>query len=302
VTTVVEVTRAAMGTVFAVQLSGADHTTLRDRATTAFRLVEIVESTCSRFREDSELSRVSATCGDPQPVTPMLFEILALALAVAEASDGAFDPTVGRQLSRLGHDTRWESGERRVVPPPTLASWRDVELDRPQQQVTLHAPLHLDLGAIAKGFAVDLIAQSLDDVPQLSIHAGGDVVCRGAHPDRRPWQVGITDPANPDRLIARAALAAGAVCTSGNYQRRRAGQSDHLLDPLRGEPAAGLASVTVVAPTAAIADALSTAAFVMGAEAGLSWIRAQGADALMVTAAGDVLTTPPSSMVTWMRS
>lgn len=301
-TTVVEVARAAMGTVFAVQLSGADHGTLRDRATNALHVVEIVESTCSRFRAESELSRLSATCGEPHAVTPLLFEILALALAVAEASDGAFDPTVGRQLSLRGHNAQWESGVRRPLPAPTVASWRDVELDRDHQQITLHAPLHLDLGAIAKGFAVDLIAQSLHDVPQLSVYAGGDVLCRGTHPDGRPWQVGITDPHAPDQLIASAALAAGAVCTSGNYQRRGLGESDHLLDPHRGVPAAGLASVSVVAPTAAIADALSTAAFVMGADSGLRWIREQGADALMVTAAGDVLTTPPSSMVTWMRS
>jgi thiamine biosynthesis lipoprotein len=295
---VIEVATAAMGTVFAVQCSGDDTTALRRRAGDALEIVAQLEATCSRFREESELARLSATCGTAVAVSPLLFELLGLALAVADVSDGAFDPTVGRPLSRMGFMHEWAHGTPRELPAPAPASWRDVLLDHERREVTLRAPLHLDLGGIAKGFAVDLVAQALADVPLLSIHAGGDVFCRGAHPDGRDWRVGITHPVHPERLIATAALAQGAVCTSGSYVRRTAA-GHHLIDPRSGHAVQGLRSVSVAAPTTAIADALATAAFVMGPDIGVRWTAEQGADALFVTETLDVVTTPSSHVATW---
>lgn len=303
---VVEVTAAVMGTIFAVQM-GHDEATAIDaltaRGADVLGIARAVEATCSRFDPDSELSRLCAQTGTPVTVSPLLFELLALAVAIADRSGGAFDPTVGARLAQRGVNRAWDTG-RVVLPPPelpTTVSWRDVQLDRDAGTVTLRAPLQLDLGALAKGFAADLMMEALRDLPHASIHAGGDVCCHGVHPAHRAWRIGVRHPHRPDSMGAVAELAEGAVCTSGNYERAgeaRAGR--HLLDPRTDEPAAGLASVTVVAPTAVIADGLSTAAFVLGPHDAPAWLAQEGVDALLVSDAGVMTPLSITGRVRWL--
>ncbi len=282
-----EVARAAMGTVFAVQLSdprGIRTAPLLElHARDALALAPDVERVCSRFDVSSELSLLCATVNTPIAASPLLFELVALALAVSESSEGAFDPTVGRAMAAAGFDRAWDSGEPRPLPAPTTATWRDVHLDREAHTITLHAPLTLDLGAIAKGFAVDLITTAIDRALSCSIHAGGDVRCRGAHPETRAWRVGIRDPFHSDALIATAHILEGAVCTSGGYERPTSSGGHHLLDPRTGQVARGYASVSVAAPTAVIADGLATAAFILGPSLAPHWLDSHGVDALLVS-------------------
>lgn len=282
-----EVARAAMGTVFAVQLS--DPRAIRTapllelHAREALAMAPDVERVCSRFDATSELSLLCSTVNTPIAASPLLFELVALALAVAESSDGAFDPTVGRAMSAAGFDRAWDSGEARPLPAPTHATWRDVHLDREAHTIALHAPLTLDLGAIAKGFAVDLITTAIDRSLACSIHAGGDVRCRGPHPETRAWRIGVRDPFRVDELIATAHIVDGAVCTSGGYERPTSSGGHHLIDPRTGAVARGYASVSVAAPTAVIADGLATAAFILGPSAAPHWLDAHGVDALLVS-------------------
>lgn len=284
---VMEVARAAMGTVFAVQLSDPRSILtaplLDIHARQALALAPDVERVCSRFDATSELSQLCATVHTPVAASPLLFELVALALAVAESSDGAFDPTVGRAMAAAGFDRAWESGEKRPLPAPSSATWRDVQLDRHAHTITLSAPLTLDLGAIAKGFAVDLITTAVDSALTCSIHAGGDVRCRGPHPDTRAWRIGIRDPLQTDALVATAHITDGAVCTSGGYERPSSTGGHHLLDPRTGEVARGYASVSVAAPTAVIADGLATAAFILGPSVAPHWLDSHGVDALLVS-------------------
>lgn len=283
-----ELATTAMSTAISVQLidAGPDAEALAQRALEWFA---VVEACCSRFDPNAEALRVMNTVGAPQPVSPLLYELLRVALAVAEASEGAFDPCVGHHLHALGFDRHWRSGE----PIPALragaaGTWRDVELHEREPQLLLRRAVHLDLGAIAKGFALDLAARALAAHPHLCVYAGGDLICRGHNGAGRPWRTGIRDPNDPSRLVASVSVAHQrdvAICTSGAYARRTE-RGHHLIDPGTGDAAIQMHSATVVAPQAAIADALATAVFVLGVERGAALLREQQVDGLLIDAHG----------------
>ena len=147
----------------------------------------------------------------------------------------------------------------------------------------------LDLGGIAKGYIVDrglaLLAQA--GVENAFLNAGGDIAILGTKPDGTPWRVGIRHPRGADHYIAVLSMTGGAVVTSGDYERtfEAGGQRyHHILDPSTGYPAGDLTSVTITAPTATEADALSTAVFVLGPERGLALVESlPGVEAVLVT-------------------
>lgn len=275
----------AMGTVVTVQLVGhggsvaacAARDDAMRRATDWFRIVEV---TCSRFDPRSELRALCATCGTSVPLSDVLFELLTFAIAVAEESGGAFDPTVGGAMEAQGFDRHFRSGaQNRSGVPASGPTWADVAIDARNRTATIHRPLTLDLGGVAKGFAADLAARELAAFRDFAIDAGGDQYLAGRNADGAPWSVGIRHPRVRDAVIEVVRLSDAAVCTSGDYER--ASPSDeaghHLLDPRTGTPASGVASATVIAPTAMAADALATAAFVLGPERGAPFLERHGA-------------------------
>ncbi|HEY8768843.1 MAG TPA: FAD:protein FMN transferase [Dehalococcoidia bacterium] len=259
-----------------------------ERVQRAFGWFGQVERLCSRFDETSELSRLSASpAGVPVTVSPPLFELVSFALSVAQASNGAFDPTVGREMEMSGFNRNYLTGERKTSATEASAgsSYRDVLLDPVDRTVTLTRPFVLDLGAVAKGFAIDLAAEELRPFQDYAINAGGDILARGLGPEGTPWRIGIRHPRQPEALIDTFTVSDAAVCTSGDYERPRpdGGPGHHLLDPETGRAAAEVASVTVVAATAMLADALSTAAFVLGAERGIGLLERQNVEGLIVS-------------------
>jgi FAD:protein FMN transferase len=251
-----------------------------------------VERVCSRFDPNSELFRLSSQTGVAVQVSGLLFEAVGFALEVARLSGGAFDPTVGHAQARRGFDRNYATGERLSRAESSDASWRDVILDEQRGTISLRRPLLLDLGGVAKGLAIDLAAQDLDRLGAFSIDAGGDLYVKGGNELGDPWRIGIEHPRQPG-LIATLALREGAVCTSGDYQRRQPGQTDehHLLDPHTGRSPRRAISCTVVAPTAMAADALSTAAFVSGPVDGLRLLDEQGVDGMIVSSSLALSTT-----------
>ncbi len=284
--------RVYMDTMVTIQVPDEQVPGLAERIERAFGWFQAVEQRCSRFDLDSELSRLCGQVGTPVEVSPLLYRAIEFAMAVAEASDGAFDPTIGGAMERRGFNRNYRTGAVTQGISVSSATYRDVELDQERRTVMLMRPLRLDLGAVAKGLAVDLAASELDGIESLLINAGGDVYVRGFSPERKPWRVGVKDPSQPDRLLAALPLTAGAVCTSGGYERpATAHNGHHIISPESGESPAGIASVTVVAPSAMVADALSTAVFVLGCEAGLAFAEAQGVDALIVDQHGRLFAT-----------
>jgi thiamine biosynthesis lipoprotein len=284
-----EYVTTAMSTTVSVQIVGA-HPNAETLAAEALDWFRVVESTCSRFDPTSELSQLCNSAPAWTTVPTLLFEVLRVALAVSQASRGAFDPTVGAALQTRGFDTHWQTGARRTTRTHAQqADWRDVSLDDATGRVRLHRALQLDLGAVAKGFALDLAARAMAGVADCCLVAGGDLLCRGTNARGRVWQTAIVHPLATDRSAGTLEVHAPeyAICTSGGYARRNA-HGHHLLDPRRpGAPNAdSLASATVIAPQAGIADALATAAFVLGAEDARALLEEQGVDAVLIDARG----------------
>jgi thiamine biosynthesis lipoprotein len=241
-----------MGTVVTVEVlrTGADAEAALDRA---FAWFQEIENCCTRFR-DSELTRLTAQPGNPVPVSDVLFEVIRFAVSVAETTDGAFDPTLG-------------SG-----------GWRDIQIDHENKTIVLLRPMALDLGAVAKGLAVDTAARELQPFEDFAIDAGGDLYLGGKNAQGEVWSVGVRHPRRDREVIHTLRVSDQAVCTSGDYER-----GAHIVDPATGFPAEKIASATVVAPSAMLADALATAAFVKGPEAGIELLSRVGVEGLIFT-------------------
>lgn len=290
-------TRVFMDTTVVIEISAreGDHGDLAERMDRAFCWFAEVEHRCSRFDEASELRSLCRRAGEPIHVSPILFHALHLSLDVAHLTGGALDPTVGRAMERSGFDTNYLTGEHlssRFV-ADARGTYRDIHLDRNAQTVTLTRPLALDLGAVAKGLAIDLAAQELNGLPGFVVNAGGDIFACGFNPDGERWQVGVRHPRRHAELLASLSVTNAAVCTSGDYERpRTTGAGHHIIDPASGGGAEAAVSVTVVAPTAVVADALSTAVFVLGPQIGFDLLKREGVEGLIVGPDLDVIVTP----------
>jgi thiamine biosynthesis lipoprotein len=286
---------ALMGTVVTLQVvgHGADPRQTVERDAAVERAVgwfRRIEACCNRFDAHSEVRQLSAQIGMAVRVSETLYEAVRFAVAVAEESGGAFDPTVGGPMETRGFNREYRTGE--IVRTPLDAarsggavSYRDVRVDPQQQTITLRRPLVLDLGGVAKGLAIDMAARELQPFEHFAVDAGGDLYLGGCNQDGAPWSVGIRHPRDEGQLIETLHVSNTAVCTSGDYERRLPGDDagHHILDPRTGASATALASVTVLAPSAMVADALATAAFVLGPADGLRLLDRSGVEGLMVS-------------------
>jgi thiamine biosynthesis lipoprotein len=269
-------TEAVMGTVVSIEVDAPEAAVRR-----AFGWFRQVEAHCSRFDAGSELRQL--TTGKRTPASPILFEAVRFALMVAEETGGAFDPTVGGHMAARGFNRHYLTREVSEMPgSDTGISFRDVEIDTHRRTILLRRPLTLDLGAVAKGLAVDAATRELRRFRNFAIDAGGDLYLGGCNGRGEPWSAGIRHPRVRGELVDRLRISDRAVCTSGDYER-----GQHILDPRRSEAAHGVASATVIAPCAMLADALATAAFVLGPEAGIPLLTRMGVEGLIVTASLD---------------
>jgi len=283
---------ALMGTVVTVQVvgHGANHREVvarREAIDRALGWFRELEERCSRFDEESELRRLSAHIGEAVPASAMLFEAVRFALAVARETDGAFDPTLGLEMEARGFNREHRTGAvvRTALAPEADVSFRDVRLDPETRSITLLRPLLLDLGAVAKGLAIDMAARELEPFGNFAVDAGGDLYLGGSNADGERWSVGIRHPREEGALIETLRVSNTAVCTSGDYERRASGAEGdhHILDPRSGESASAVASATVLGPSAMVADALATAAFVLGPADGIALLERHGVEGLLVT-------------------
>jgi thiamine biosynthesis lipoprotein len=253
----------------------------------AFEWFRRIEECCTRFEEQSEIIQLARRVGIPVPVSVILFEAVQFALAVAEESGGAFDPTIGCVMESRGFNREYRTKQtiRTALESKDSVSYRDVRLDPDRKTITLLRPLILDLGAVAKGLAIDLAARELRPFDNFAIDAGGDLYLGGNSPTGGPWSIGIRHPRRDNELIGSVRVSDRAVCTSGDYERPSPAEDEghHILDPRAGVSPHAVASVTVVAPTAMLADALSTAAFVLGPADGIRLFDRLGVDGLIVS-------------------
>jgi thiamine biosynthesis lipoprotein len=273
----------------------------------AEREIAAIDAAASRFRQDSELSRVNRAGGRWVPISERMLEALQLALRAAAVTDGAVDPTLGASLNAQGYDRDWEELAR-VGPGEPLdrgphapaardhEAWRAVELGRRPPAVRVPAGLALDLGATAKALAADRGARAahLAGGAGALLSLGGDVAVCGPPPSGG-WLVRVTDDHRhtDDRAGQLITVVSGGLATSSLVARRwyHDGRAvHHVLDPRTGLPVHPVwRTVSVAAASCAEANIASTAALVLGSEA-TAWLAAHELPARLVTVAGAVET------------
>lgn len=292
---VVGETRTLMGTDVTVKVVVRDVAEAEGLVGAAFAAIQAVDRTMSTYRPDSELMRMNAGAyAAPVQVSPDLFTVLAASEAVSRLTGGAFDVTCGPAVDL------WRSAGRTGRPPTdeertqVLArmGYAKMHLDRAERTVRFEtAGMKVDLGGVAKGYAVDQAVAALRQrgATDALVEAGGDLMAIGTAPVGRPWRIGVQDPRAPTAqdLVTTLAVRERAVVTSGNYRRftEIAGtRYSHIIDPLTALPVDLVPSVTVIARDATTADALATAISVLGRERGLALVEADpDLECLLVT-------------------
>jgi FAD:protein FMN transferase len=269
--------RRAMGTTFEVVLPHGSCAAL-EAAENAFAEIDRLESQLTVYRESSEVSRLNRMAAYVEvPVEEGLFDLLCLAQQLSIATAGAFDVSAGALIKAWG----FFRGPRRVPSDLEIRStlgrvgMKHVVLDREKGSVRfLRSGLEINLGSIGKGYALDRAARVLRQECEIIsglVHGGhSSVYAIGSAPgSTRGWEVGIRHPWDPERRLAIVRLRDAALGTSAaTFQHLDVGgrKLGHLLDPRTGHPAQSIASASVIADSAAKADALATAFYVMGTE------------------------------------
>ncbi len=283
-----------MGTRYRVSVPAPQRTEAALRAGVERRLAA-VDAAMSTWRVDSELARFNARTETAWvPVSPALYTVLKAAGEISEVTDGAFDVTVGPVVNLWGFGP-----ERRPSTPPTAAALAAARArvghqllqlaDAPPRARKLHGDLYVDLSAIAKGYAVDRVADWLAATGHRDflVEVGGEIRSRGRRADGAPWQVGIAWPEAGTAAVARVlALTDTGLATSGDYRQYfeyEGRRYSHEIDPATGRPLEhALASVTVLEASCMRADALATGLLVLGPARGPALARRLGLAALFL--------------------
>jgi len=273
-------TGRAMGTFFTVDYVGDV-----ESGEVARRVREVLDewdSLFSTYREDSEISRFNALKStEPVRTTPVFLLMAFEALEMAEKTDGAFDPTIGPLLRLHGFGPDATKPDRppsdaQIKAAMQVCGYKNIERLPGRGVRKKVADLELDLNAIAKGAGVDRLAVVLEElgVDHFMVNIGGEVRCRGEHPEGRPWRLGVerpgTDLPETHAPVATAELDNEAMATSGSYRQFHSFEGQdihHILDPRTGSNAkTNVVSVSVVASACSVADGLATALMVVGPE------------------------------------
>lgn len=277
----------AIGTTIGVHAT--DPSALHEAVCTARNWLERLDAAASRFRADSELAVINARSARV-PValilSPLLGQVLQASLDAAALTGGLVDPTVGAALLRAGYDDDMTTVKDRTawtVPgdPVPAPGWRQVNYTPDVRLLVMPAGTVLDFGSSAKAYAADRIAALLGEALPggFLVDLGGDIAVAGTPPEAG-WQIGVGHGGGRDDQVIT--IRDQAVATSSTRDRAWAsgsGTAHHIIDPRTGAPAERVwAEVTCLGATALEANAASTAAIVLGADAP-SWLRAHGIDA-----------------------
>lgn len=305
-TYLLRVSRHAMACEFQAVLNAGQYEHGTEAALSALDLVESLEGQLSFFRPSSEISRINRTAfAKPVEVEPRLFGVLQQALQIYQETGGAYDITATPLWDVWGFSRR----AGRLPTDDELAEARQhvggdlVELDPEQRTVHLKEfGVRISLGSIGKGYALDRCAELMEEagIGDYLFHGGqSSVLARGTRagtpipPEQEVggWSVAIPHPLRPEQQLAEIQLKNRALATSGpgvQFFRHKGRRYGHILDPRTGWPVDSMLLVTVLAPTAALADALSTAFFVMGPAATREYCqtRPEIATILLSTASG----------------
>jgi thiamine biosynthesis lipoprotein len=260
-----------------------------------------LEQLLSRFRRDSDISRINHAPGSWVEVTADTLEILRIAQERFHQTHGFFNPFLGQVLEVLGYERTFEEAVRAARSRP----WRDtrfvapvrspLHIDTRRSRVLIESGYQLDLGGIAKGWIIEQAARVLraHGIENYVCNGGGDLVCHGTD-DGRPWTVGITNPFDPSQSLFNLDVINLAVATSGTYVRTwRLGDTlvHHLIDPFEGKPVeTDVVSCTVLHRSLVQAEVLAKVALILGSSEGAAWLSRQSISGfVMVRTDGEVI-------------
>jgi len=287
---------AIMGTRIAVEVWHEDVGRAAAAIDAVIAEMHRIDLLMSHYKPESQLSRINRDAAMmPVTVDPELVGLIARALEFSELSGGAFDITYASVGNLYDYRERRHPSEAEIQAALPAVNWRHVVVDRKNSTARFLKPgVRIDLGGIAKGYAVDSAIQILRDhgIQNGTVTAGGDSRILG---DRRgrPWVVGIRHPDDASRVIARIPLEDAAISTSGDYERffdEGGVRYHHIIDPRTGKSPTGVRSVTVIGPNATLTEGLTKSVFVMGPERGLALIETQeDVDAVIVRSDGRVV-------------
>ncbi len=294
-----------MGTRIAVELWAEDRTSADRQIESVMQEMHRVDALMSTYKPTSQVSIVNAEAArHPVRVDADLFGLLQTALEYSRLTEGAFDITYASVGYLYDFRRAIKPSDEAIAQALPAVDYRHVVLDPAASTVRFTQPgVRIDLGGIAKGWAVDRGIEILraTGVQHAMVTAGGDTRIIG---DRfgKPWMVGIRDPRDEHKVVVRIPLEDAALSTSGDYERFFEAEGvryHHILEPSTGKPARGVRSVTVIGASATRTDGLSKTIFVLGIERGMRILDGLGdVDAIAIDDKGQVfysrgLTPPP---------
>lgn len=269
----------------------------------AFSEFERMYALADQYDPNSQISKVNQAAGSSKvAVDADIFAMVEESCQLAEKLEGTFDVSVGPlvELWGIGKKGEYIPSDLELANVLPLVNYKLIEIDKVNH--TLFLPkkgMKLDLGGIAKGYAVDKAIAKLQaaGVKSALVNAGGTVRVIGSRPDGKPWRIGVQDPRKPDGVIAKVELAGwDTMETSGDYQRfimKDNVRYAHIFDPRTGKQPRDIAAVTMIMNNARQGDIFSTALFVLGVERSLVRLKEfPGVEAIFVTLDGKVITSP----------
>ncbi len=281
-----------MGTIVEITTVG-NESECRQAMKLAFDEIERIDDLMDVHDTDSEIFRINQAAGKSAvQVSADTFEVIERAIEYADRTDGALDISVSplMELWGFGSDSNQIPADDELKKKLSLVDYRKITIDKSHSTVKLElSGMKIDVGGIAKGYAVDKASQVLKDagIQSALVNAGGDIYATSSPPGKDSWRIGIRHPRNNADLLGVVDLEDKAVATSGDYENFFEVDGErycHIMNPKTGRPVAGIMSVTIVANDTAAADALATAIFPLGAEDGMKLIEElEGVDGVIVT-------------------
>lgn len=267
-----------------------------------------IESLLTTFNEESQTASINAGAGlHPVKVDREVFDLINRSLKISALTHGAFDITYGSIDKRFWNfDVMMQSLPDAATAKQSvrLINWRNVVLDEAECTVFLKEKgMRIGFGGIGKGYAADCAKAALQraGVESGIVNASGDLITWGTQPTGKPWTVGIACPAQLRTPFSYLQVSNKAVATSGNYEKYavvNGRRYSHTIDPKTGFPVSGIKSVTIICPSAELADALATPVMVMGCKTGLNLINQLKGVACIIIDDNDRLFTSSNIKIT----
>jgi thiamine biosynthesis lipoprotein len=297
--------QVAMGTMIEITLTGDDDEAANKAALQAFQEIKRIETLMSSWIDSSDITRINRSAGKEWvKVSNETLEVIKKAKEISELSESRFDITIGplTELWRKAREKKIPSSTEEVKEKLDLVNFKNIEVDQEGKVFLKKKGMAIDLGGIAKGYAVDRAFDLLmsHGYKNLIVNAGGDLRVGGTK-NKQPWSIGIQNPRESQKILARISVSDTAIATSGDYEKYFIYQGKryhHIFNPRDGFPADGCQSVTILYKDGMTADALATAVFVLGPEKGYALCqKLDGVQCLIVEKEGKVILSP--NLKTW---